>query len=185
MRKVFGFGINDSTTPIQTKGWVDGVYKVNWRCPFYTKWANMLRRCYGPNSDYEDCIVSEEWVSFSNFREWMKTKDWQGKHLDKDLFGENKYSPETCVFISNEMNSFIKSSVNKFGLPRGVSKSSSGSIYAHISIDGKNHYLGAYSTVDEAKCAYISEKVNIALVVFKGQPPELIDALIRKLKNEY
>lgn len=185
MKTVFNFGINDSIEPVQTKGWVNGVYKVNWRCPFYTKWTNMLKRCYGANSDYENCTVSEEWRSFSNFKEWMKSKPWCGKHLDKDLFGENIYSPDTCVFISNEMNSFMKSSVNKFGLPRGVSRSSSGSLYAHISIEGKNHYLGIYENVVDAKQAYTLAKVNRAKVIFKEEPPYILDALIRKLESEY
>lgn len=184
MKKVYGFGINDSETPVQTKAWVDGVYKVNWRCPFYTKWANMLKRCYGADSDYKGCTVDERWLTFSNFRSWMRKHKWEGQHLDKDLFGDKVYSPDTCVFISNEMNSFIKSSVNKFGLPRGVSKSTSGSIYAHISIEGKNYYLGMYDSIDDAKNAYKSAKIDRAKVIFKDQPLDILEAIIRRLDGE-
>lgn len=185
MKKVYGFGVNDSNTPVQTKAWVDGVYKVNWRCPFYTKWANMLKRCYGSSSDYKHCIVDERWFIFSNFRAWMEKQDWEGNHLDKDLFGDNVYSPDTCVFISNEMNSFIKTSVNKFGLPRGVSLSTSGSIYAHISIEGKNHYLGMYNSIPEAKRAYTLAKIERAKVIFEDQQFHILEALIRRLESEY
>lgn len=185
MKKVYGVGVNDSETPVQTKGWVGDVYKVNWRCPFYTKWANMLKRCYGANADYERCKVDERWHRFSSFRSWMQIQDWEGKHLDKDLFGDNVYSPDTCVFISNEMNSYIKSSVNKFGLPRGVTLSTSGSIYAHINIEGKNHYLGIYDSISEAKRAYTSAKIERANVIFKDQPAQILEALVRRLESEY
>ncbi|AEO14568.1 conserved domain protein [Pseudomonas phage phiPto-bp6g] len=186
MKTVFKFGINDSIEPVQTKGWVNGVYKVNWRCPFYTKWTNMLKRCYGKYEQYrvyDECSVCEEWLTFSNFKSWMKTQDWKGKHLDKDLLGGDLYCPENCVFISNEMNSFIKSSKNKHGLPRGVTRSSSGTIYARIIISGENIYLGSFETISDAKLAYNNAKIDRASDIFKDEP--LLDELIRRLRNEH
>lgn len=38
----------------------------------------------------------------------MEKQDWEDKQLDKDLLveGNKVYSPETCVFVSNIVNSF-------------------------------------------------------------------------------
>lgn len=113
----------------------------------------------------------------------MEKQDWEDKHLDKDLLGGNLYSPETCVFISNEMNSFIKSSQNKYGLPRGVSKSTSGSVYAKIVIAGESVYLGSFDTISEAKHAYNSAKIARAYEIFRDEP--LLSTLIERIKCEY
>lgn len=112
MKTVFRFGINDSIEPVQTKGWVNGVYKATLRCPFYTKWTNMLKRCYGKYEHYrvyDGCSVCEEWLTFSNFKAWMETQDWEGKELDKDLLfkGNREYRKDKCIFVNHSVNSFI------------------------------------------------------------------------------
>lgn len=87
--------------------------KVIWYCPFFSKWREMVRRCYSEkqlekNPSYEEVIICEEWRYFSKFRSWMETQDWEGKDLDKDLLGDGKsYSPDNCVFISHALNTFI------------------------------------------------------------------------------
>jgi hypothetical protein len=166
MKKVYGVGINDSETPIQLK---DSEGNVIWRCPFYSKWANMLKRCYSKVSlserpNYSKSTVCEEWRSFSVFREWMFCQDYDGKCLDKDLIGDGTiYSPESCVFIDADINSFIKSSKNKWGLPQGVALNKSGGIHAHFTYKGVNNYLGSFKTVDDAVRAHTSAKRNAAM----------------------
>lgn len=116
-RKIFGVGINDSDSNVY---WKDENGKLM-RCPFYRTWTNMLKRCYMKdnthNKTYKDVIVCEEWLIFSNFREWMKQQDWEGKQIDKDiLFPCNKiYSPETCCFVTNDVNMFIVESTASRG----------------------------------------------------------------------
>ena len=55
------------------------------------------------------CSVSEEWlILISKGKTGWKNKQWEGKHLDKDiLFEGNKvYSPDTCIFVTPTVNTF-------------------------------------------------------------------------------
>jgi len=83
-------------------------------CPFYQSWQNMFQRCYSEirharNPSYIGCHVDPAWHSFMAFRTWMESQPWEGMHLDKDvLFPGNKlYSPETCIFITSQLNKFL------------------------------------------------------------------------------
>ena len=103
IKPVHGVGINDAD------------YNTNYpvRCKYYSKWTDMLMRCYSKhyqakNPRYIGCTVCNDWLIFSNFKMWMETQDWIGKELDKDLLGDGRiYSPETCCFISRAVNAFL------------------------------------------------------------------------------
>lgn len=105
---ICGVGENDSNSPVVEYFTVNG--KVTQKmCPYYRTWKSMLRRCYDLNYErktYKDCSVCEEWHLFSNFKAWMEKQNYQGLHLDKDVLvkGNKVYSPDTCVFIPNEIN---------------------------------------------------------------------------------
>ena len=51
---------------------------------------------------------------FENFKEdvinlphwWYKKNNWEEYNLDKDYYGSNQYSPDTCVWLSKEENHF-------------------------------------------------------------------------------
>lgn len=84
------------------------------RHPIYKTWDSMLARCYSQSyqqkyPSYAGCGVVKEWLNFSAFKAWMEIQDWEGKQLDKDLLviGNKTYGPDTCVFISRQLNSFI------------------------------------------------------------------------------
>lgn len=100
---VCGVGINDSEYPTSLFGVEEGSRKLLWRCPYYTTWHNMISRVYSGHkncSAYHDVVVCEEWLLFSNFKSWMETQDWEGKELDKDIFGDGKlYSPTHTVVL--------------------------------------------------------------------------------------
>ena len=127
---VYGIGINDADYNIQSK-----ISGKNVRCPYYRKWTNMLNRCYSdkPHDKYPTyigCTVCDEWLTFSNFKEWMIKQDWKGMHLDKDIKinGNKTYSPETCVFIPHEINSLmLDCAASRGALPLGVSYHRNGS----------------------------------------------------------
>ena len=121
-KKVYGVGINDADYVVQeweTVGYVDGKQKQKlvWRCHYYQAWKDMLKRCYSAKYQeskptYKGCTVSEDWLTFTNFKSWMKKQDFKGNHLDKDILveGNKVYSAETCVFVTLAVNNFTTDS---------------------------------------------------------------------------
>lgn len=131
----------------------------------YYSWSNMMQRCYSvkfqkKKPTYIGCTVADEWHDFQCFAEWFYSQEDSDKSyaLDKDLlFPNNKtYSPDTCVFIPQELNKLLcdrKAARGK--LPQGVTFHIAGNKYmATISINAKTEYLGSYHTPDEAYKAY-------------------------------
>lgn len=108
---VAGVGVNDADYPIVRFGeTVNGRKKREWICPYYKTWSAMLNRCYrNPvQTAYKDTTVCDEWHTFSSFKSWMETHEWEGKELDKDLLSENNvYSPSTCIFIPGWLNAYL------------------------------------------------------------------------------
>lgn len=153
-KRVCGIGVNDSTSTIVG-------------CPFYRTWKAMLRRCYigdSRSNAYLNCTVSDDWLVFSNFKAWMEKQDWQGRQLDKDLLSEGSkvYSPETCVFVSQEFNKFMCTiRPNNKGLPIGVLVVG-GKFTAEVSSRGKKVKLGTFETKEAAHAAWKSAKLKIA-----------------------
>lgn len=116
---VYGVGVNDADYVVQKFeriGYEAGKIKLNlvWVCPYYSIWMAMLKRCYSAKYQesrptYTGCTVATEWLTFSNFKSWMEKQDWQNKHLDKDLLfeGNKVYNSDTCMFVTQLVNSFI------------------------------------------------------------------------------
>ena len=197
---LYGVGINDADYTVKesiTLGYTeDGKRKrkVVWTCPFYSRWRNMLMRCYSHNYQvrqptYQGCVVCEDWLIFSVFRKWMETQAWEGKELDKDILslGNKLYSPETCVFVDGRVNSFIIESVacrgqwmivvyldkryNKF-----QARCKDGS--------GKQKHLGSFNTEIEAHQAWLKYKQELALELAAEQTdPRVAKALIDRYEN--
>lgn len=162
LRKPFyGFGINDSDYVTQPS-------KRENRCPIFDVWHSMLRRCYSKNSlkrnpAYTEVEVCEEWRYFSNFKSWMEKQDWENKALDKDWLGSGKiYSPDTCVFIPSEVNTFIaEKSKSKFlGVHLKFTDGREKPYVAQAQIDGKKKHLGVYSTLEEGHRSWQKAKLE-------------------------
>ncbi|AMR57359.1 putative restriction endonuclease [Pseudomonas phage vB_PsyM_KIL3b] len=186
---VQGVGTNDADYVVQPM--VNGKQVV---CPFYNRWYAMIKRCYSEKElkkhpEYRDKYVCSEWLLFSNFKAWMETQDWKGKHLDKDLLvqGNKVYSPETCVFVPAWLNSLLTDSEAKRGdLPLGVSRKSLDSkmVNPH-SVPYLSHvngctprYRGAFKTSSEAHKAWqVGKAVAIEAAVTKilEEVPNSID----------
>lgn len=159
---LYGVAVNDSEYKVvRTKdrrlpcGRV--VSEPYWICPFYVKWASMLSRCYGKNS--RGSTVSESWLVFSNFKSWMEGKNWEGNHLDKDLlvYGNKVYSEETCIFIPNLINNFIK--INSSG---GVHFDKTRRKFrARVWLFNKKYLLGDFTTENDARLAYLQGKIML------------------------
>ena len=121
-KPICGVGINDADYAIHKYATVNGKYKLIWKCPYYVVWVRMLHRCYSEKwltkyPTYRGCTVSDEWLVFSNFKQWMETQNWEGKHLDKDLLiqGNKIYSADTSVFVEQRINSFTTDSAKTRG----------------------------------------------------------------------
>lgn len=184
-RLVQGVGINDADYLVE--GCTDG---VRWVCPFYKTWKSMVVRCNSVKykarrPTYAAHSVCEQWLVFSNFKVWMETQDWEGKALDKDLLvsGNTVYSPETCVFVSPRVNSFItEKKSGKAGLPTGVSyRADRGKFVAKLrSTEYGYEYLGSFDTPEEAHKAWCKRKNELAfeLAMFQTNP-KVKDALLK------
>jgi len=163
-KSLYGVGINDSdyvTSPV-----VRGSQVV---CPYYQVWVNMLERCYSDKYQkrwptYRGCTVADEWLLFSNFKKWMKTKYWEGMCLDKDiLIPDNKiYSAESCVFIDQHTNKLLNNQTAQRGKhPKGVCLHKRKKLFqADLRINGKKKFLGLYKTPEEAEAAYKAAKAD-------------------------
>lgn len=159
-RLIYGVGINDAEYITQPT--INGKIKV---CVFYQTWASMLQRCYSSKlherySTYIGCITCNEWLSFMNFRSWMNKQDYKGKQLDKDILieGNKIYSPDTCIFISNQINSLFNNQASKRGkYPQGVCKDKN-KYRANMNKYGKDMYIGNFNTIMEAEKAYLVAK---------------------------
>lgn len=178
-----GVGINDAPYIINIK--VDGSYVM---CPYYKTWKSMLARCYSANfqsanPSYRGCWVCDEWLYFMNFRMWMEKQDWEGLFLDKDIIvkGNKCYSPDTCIFVTRQVNSIlIDRAADRGGCVVGVSWSKSNGKYcAKCSVDSKQVNLGFYDSEEEASFAYRVFKGNVVKVIAEQQEDiRLVDALM-------
>lgn len=169
---ICGVGINDADYNVQEYEVINGKRKNLWICPFYTKWCNIINRCYSDNyhkqyPTYRGCTVSEEWKTFSNFKAWMETQDWKDKCLDKDiLFKGNKiYSSNTCVFVTNAVNLFfVDRSRYRGKFPLGVSiKGQSYTATCSDPFKRSTGYVGIYPTPEEAHLAWKARKHQYAV----------------------
>lgn len=188
-KTVFNVGINDAKYVINT--YING-NKVS--CPFYSKWYEMMRRCYSSRyhlqqPSYISVEVCEEWHTFSNFKSWMETQDWEGKQLDKDLLveGNKLYSPDTCCFISQKLNCFIKDTYHSLtDTYRGISfHKRMGKYQAQCSdpFTGKRGCCGYFDDPYLAHCAWLEMKQYYAKELAKLETNEkIVTALLNKFR---
>ena len=133
----------------------------------YETWKNMLERSYsGKYPTYKDCYVCPEWHNYSNFKEWFDNNYYEIPNekmaLDKDILykGNKIYSPDTCVFVPQNINTlFIKSNKARGKYPIGVYFNKNANKFiakCNIFYNEKNQrkYLGCFNTIDDAFNAY-------------------------------
>lgn len=177
-------GVNDA--PYQTTITLDGVI---YSCPYFMRWRCMLERCYSPSwlkkhPTYVGCTVAPEWHYFMAFKQWMLTQKWEGKQLDKDILslGTKRYSPETCMFVSRQINSLFNERANDQGeLPLGIygrkDKYEVGISYG----GGKRTWVGAFNTIPEAITAYVTAKTKAVHIALQDE----VDSFTRTAVKKY
>lgn len=200
VKLVYGVGINDADYVVQkfeTLGYVGGKkkQKLIWICPYYSAWKCMLARCYSTKLQdkyptYKGCSVSEEWLTFSNFKRWMEKQDWEGKQLDKDLLfeGNKIYSDETCVFVTPMVNLFTIDRGNDRGewmigvyWHKGANKFKS---QCRNPFTKKQEYLGLFTCEIEAHQVWIRRKLELAHLLAAEQSDERVaKAIIDRYTN--
>ena len=175
---VRGVGVNDADYIVSNSVVIDGI-EYN-QCPYYRSWGRMLERCYSSkyhirNSSYAGCSVTDDWLTFSNFKNWMMTQDWVGLQLEKDVLivGNKHYSSTTCVFAHSKVNTFVTDSANSRGdYPIGVHlykltgkyKSECRNPFAN-----KQESLGYFTTPEAAHNAWKQRKLQHAVSLSKSE----------------
>lgn len=97
---------------------------------YFQVWTSMISRCYEPNNEnYEKhysgngVFVDERWHSFENFLLDMKIipqyfiareAEFKDFELDKDYFGSNCYSVDTCVWLPKRENNLYRKTSKPF-----------------------------------------------------------------------
>lgn len=197
---VHGVGVNDADYVVkkwETIGHVDGKQKQKliWECPFYKTWRSMLTRCYSIKTQnnqptYAGCSVSGEWLTFSMFKNWMMTQDWEGKQLDKDLLfeGNKVYGPESCVFVTRMVNMFtIDSGADRGDWLIGVCWDKGANKFktqCSNPFTKKREYLGLFTCEQEAHEAWLTRKLELAYELAAIQEdPRVAEALINRYSN--
>ncbi len=153
------------------KGYLGVGFKTNHKS--FISWSEMIRRCYSNEylvkyPTYATVTVCDEWLNFQNFAKWYEEKyPYHVKninfHLDKDLlqqkFKNKIYSPDTCIFLPQQVNVFI-ASINKYN---GYSWHKNNKKWVSSVKDfnsNKTINLGSFLTEQEARRSYFIEKKN-------------------------
>lgn len=193
--RVEGWGINDVKYIVQPVS--GGVKSI---CPFYQDWQDMLHRAFNKNfhknnPTYIGTKVCAEWKNFSNFVEWVTLQpceDWKNMCLDKDFLSEGCkiYSPETCVYIPNNLNCFLNIKPNKrgnflLGVTLSDKKNKPFKAQCRNPFTGKNRYLGNYNCELSAHLAYKSYKNELALKYIElGLDSRVVEVLLKRFSPD-
>jgi hypothetical protein len=151
----------------------------------------MFARCYSELElkkypSYKGCSISEEFIKFTDFKKWVDSqpnKDWENCHLDKDLLiKDNKvYSPDTCAFITADLNTFLTDSEASRGeYLIGVTYHKRDKVFEAKCNNpfGKtteeDRYLGRYDTEESAHLAWKAKKHEYSCIFAEAQTDERV-----------
>jgi hypothetical protein len=191
-KKVAGVGINDADYAVSISMKINGKSVKVWRCPYHTKWYNLLMRCYSSNhKSYVGCSVADSWLVFSNFKKWIDeqpNRNWENCQLDKDLLGDgNKvYSPDTCIFVSGFVNKFMQdafSNKREGGVKGYYFDKRRGKYVAQCAnpFTGKTDHVGMFEDEDAAHQAWKAKKYEFACQIASTETDGMVaEALLKK-----
>ena len=161
----------------------------------YKTWNHMLERCYDSkyiqkHPTYEQSKVHESWHNFQNFAGWFEKNYYkvekQIMDIDKDILckGNKIYSPDTCIFVPQNINKlFIKADGRRGDFPVGVSSYYNKKYVAHCRTNTKLKHLGYYDTPQEAFQVYKNFKEQYIKEVAEEYknviPQKLYEAMLR------
>ena len=168
---IYGIGHSSKINPIT----IDGK-----KVKEYETWRGMLKRCRDEQylirePTYNGCIVSDEWLYYDNFYNWVtlqenysKWKEGEGRWaIDKDIIykGNQLYSKYTCFLVPQNVNAlFTNRKLHRGKYPIGVcwfKHLSKYGAYCMNPFTKKDEYIGTFLTQEEAFDAYKTYKENI------------------------
>ena len=191
---VYGWGINDVTYKVALHEKLGNKKRI-WVCPYYDDWCGILERCFSLKCQdkcptYKGTTIYEEWKYLTNFIKWVDSqpnKNWRHCVPDKDLLsGESKiYSPDTVVYIPNDLNVFITDRKNDRGLLMiGVClvPSKNKPYYCSCSnpFKKKQEYLGRFKSELEAHLVWQAKKHEHACVLANMQDDSRVADVLRQ-----
>ena len=143
----------------------------------YNTWHQMLRRCFNSQvkeekPTYKDASCCDEWLSYDNFRNWLRSqenydkwKDLKWSAIDKDIIykGNKLYSPERCFLVPVNINNLlVKHDAMRGNYPIGVYFVNNKYIANCTNpIENKLVRIGLFNTEIEAFEAYKEYKENL------------------------
>ena len=165
-----------------------GNYNSKSHKKIYKKWTHMLERCYNPYKinefpTYKDCYVCDEWLNFQNFAKWYEENYYEVKGevmcLDKDILikGNKIYSPETCIFVPERINTlFTRSDKSRGKYPIGITFNKNNTVNPlEVSLSNK----GKHTRID---CFPINRPFQ-AFTCYKNFKEKLIKEIADEYKN--
>lgn len=150
----------------------------------YATWSGIIARCYDPKSKrklpaYEGCSMVETWHNLQVFGRWYDENFYQipgeRMEIDKDILVKwNKiYGPETCVFVSRDMNRLLERRVRARGQhPIGVSWNK------------RDKYFEAYCSYKGKRVHHTFHKTEMgAFLSYKNFKEQLLKNIAEEYKN--
>lgn len=164
----------------------------------YESWRGIIERSYDnklklERPTYVGVTCCEEWHNYQNFAKWYEENYYEVEnekmHLDKDvLFKDSKiYSPETCVFVPQRINTlFVKSNGTRGDYPIGVYFHKREQKYVaqcRVLERDQQKFLGYFNTPEEAFQRYKEFKEEYIKQVaeeYKDKiPQKLYEAMLK------
>lgn len=112
----------------------------------------------------------------------MEKQDYEGKCLDKDILvqGNKIYSPDTCVFVSANLNKLLISSLIKRGdYPLGVSwHKVANKFTSSVTVLGVGKHLGYFKTPQKAHRAWQKAKLDLIFYTAQEQTDERLKSAL-------
>ena len=116
----------------------------------------------------------------------MEKQDWEGKFIDKDLLfpGNKVYGPDTCVFVTRQLNNIFTDHGGRGPHKQGVYKHGRDGIYvAQISRYGKQKEIGYYDNEEAAyECYKKARREYLIEVANKQKDVRLVKALMQRVE---
>lgn len=159
-----------------------------------SSWKLMITRVC-KDVAYSDCEIIDSWLDYQNYAEFYYTDKYRKKGwcLDKDILVKDNriYSPKTCCFVPNEINSYIANyrgikNRQQKDLPVGVSLFKKQNLYRARVNDSitKKSIVKYFKNAEDAAEAYKEmKKVQIVKLADKWKDeisPKVYKSLITR-----